>query len=92
MHFIDKGVFQNNEAYSSHGIVTVMWLMILAVPAHFLVVVVPQLDAILIRSGFGRLTVSMIEAIISISLVVMLIFVLSRMSEYYMQRKYVFKE
>jgi uncharacterized protein YqhQ len=68
------------------GYVTVMWLMILAVAA-LLVVVVPQLDAILIRVSFGRLTVSIIEAIISISLVVMLIFVLSRMSEYYMQRK-----
>lgn len=73
------------------GFVTVMWLMILAVAA-LLVVVVPQLDAILIRSGFGRLTVSMIEAIISISLIVMLIFVLSRMSEYYMQRKLRLKE
>lgn len=68
------------------GYVTVMWLMILAVAA-LLVVVVPQLDAILIRVSFGRLTVSIVEAIISISLVVMLIFVLSRMSEYYMQRK-----
>ena len=68
------------------GYVTVMWLMILAVAA-LLVVVVPQLDAILIRVSFGRLTVSIIEAIISISLVVMLIYVLSRMSEYYMQRK-----
>jgi hypothetical protein len=68
------------------GYVMVMWLMILAVAA-LLVVVVPQLDAILIRVSFGRLTVSIIEAIISISLVVMLIFVLSRMSEYYIQRK-----
>jgi uncharacterized protein YqhQ len=68
------------------GYVMVMWLMILAVAA-LLVVVVPQLDAILIRVSFGRLTVSIIEAIISISLVVMLIFVLSKMSEYYIQRK-----
>jgi hypothetical protein len=63
-----------------------MWVMILA-EAAFLVFLVPLLDRILLRNGYSRLIVSSIEALISISSVVMLIFVLNRMKDIYMQKK-----
>jgi hypothetical protein len=45
------------------------------------------LDHILIRNGYSRLIVSSIEALISISSVVMLIFVFNRMKNIYMEKK-----
>ena len=60
------------------GFVIMMWIMVLA-EAAFLVFLVPLLDHILIRNGYSRLIVSSIEALISISSVVMLIFVFNRM-------------
>lgn len=68
------------------GFVTIMWIMILA-EAAFLVFLVPLLDHILIRNGYSRLIVSSIEALISISSVVMLIFVFNRMKNIYMEKK-----
>jgi hypothetical protein len=68
------------------GFITVMWIMVLAVAA-FLTILVPHLDIILLGNGYNRLTVSTIEAVISILAVVLLIFVLSSMKKYYMQKK-----
>jgi hypothetical protein len=62
------------------GFVIMMWIMVLA-EAAFLVFLVPLLDHILIRNGYSRLIVSSIEALISISSVVMLIFVFNRMEK-----------
>lgn len=60
--------------------------MVLVVAA-FLTILVPRLDIILLGNGYNRLTVSTIEAVISILAVVLLIFVLSSMKKYYMQKK-----
>jgi hypothetical protein len=69
------------------GFVTVMWLMILIVSA-FLVIFVPRMDVVLIRNlGYNRVTVSIFEALVSISSIVILIFVLSKMKNYYMRKK-----
>jgi hypothetical protein len=66
--------------------VMLMWIMILT-EAAFLVFLVPLLDHILVRNGYSRLIVSSIEALISISSVVMLIFVLNRMKNIYVEKK-----
>ena len=69
------------------GFVTAMWLMILVV-SSFLVIFVTRIDVVLIKNfGYNRLTVSIIEALISISSIVILIFGLSKMKNYYMQKK-----
>jgi len=68
------------------GFVTVMWIIIL-VESAFLVFVVPTMDRILLTSGYSRLIVSSIEASISISSVVVLIFLLNKMKNVYMQKK-----
>ena len=69
------------------GFVTVMWLMILIVSA-FLVIFVPRMDVVLIRNlGYNRVTVSIFEALVSISSIVILIFVLSKMKNYYIRKK-----
>jgi hypothetical protein len=68
------------------GFVTMMWIIIL-VESAFLVFVVPTVDSILLRNGYGRLIVSSIEALISISSVIMLIFLLNKMKNAYMQKK-----
>ena len=68
------------------GFVTMMWIIIL-VESAFLVFVVPTVDRILLRSGYSRLIVSSIEASISISSVVVLIFLLNKMKNLYMQKK-----
>jgi hypothetical protein len=68
------------------GFVTMMWIIIL-VESAFLVFVVPTVDRILLRSGYSRLIVSSIEASISISSVVVLIFLLNKMKNVYMQKK-----
>ena len=69
------------------GFVTVMWLMILIVSA-FLVIFVPRMDIVLIRNlGYNRVTVSIFEALVSISSIVILIFILSKMKNYYMRKK-----
>jgi hypothetical protein len=68
------------------GFVTMMWIIIL-VESAFLVFVVPTVDRILLRSGYSRLIVSSIEASISISSVVVLIFLLNKMKNVYMHKK-----
>ncbi len=69
------------------GFIIAMWLMILVV-SSFLVIVVPRLDDVLIKNlGYNRLTVSIIEALTSISSIMILIFGLSKMKNYYMQKK-----
>ena len=66
--------------------VTMMWIMI-SVEAAFLVYIVPLLDRALLSNGYSRLFISSIEALISISSVVTLIFVLNRMKNAYIQKK-----
>jgi hypothetical protein len=69
------------------GFIIAMWLMILVV-SSFLVIVVPRLDDVLIKNlGYNRLTVSIIEALTSILSIMILIFGLSKMKNYYMQKK-----
>ena len=69
------------------GFVISMWLMILVV-SSFLVIVVPRMDDVLIKNlGYNRLIVSIIEALTSISSIMILIFGLSKMKNYYMQKK-----
>jgi hypothetical protein len=69
------------------GFIIAMWLMILVV-SSFLVIVVPRMDDVLIKNlGYNRLTVSIIEALTSISSIMILIFGLSKMKNYYMQKK-----
>jgi uncharacterized protein YqhQ len=69
------------------GFVISMWLMILVV-SSFLVIVVPRMDDVLIKNlRYNRLTVSIIEALTSISSIMILIFGLSKMKNYYMQKK-----
>jgi hypothetical protein len=69
------------------GFIIAMWLMILVV-SSFLVIVVPRMDDVLIKKlGYNRLTVSIIEALTSISSIMILIFGLSKMKNYYMQKK-----
>jgi len=69
------------------GFIIAMWLMILVV-SSFLVIVVPRMDDILIKNlGYNRLTVSIIEALTSILSIMILIFGLSKMKNYYMQKK-----
>ena len=68
------------------GFVMMMWIIIL-VESAFLVFVVPTVDRILLRNGYARLIVSSIEALISISSVIMLIFLLNKMKNVYMQKK-----
>jgi len=79
--------YSNMRSISLIGFVTVMWLMILVVSA-FLVIFVPRMDVVLIKNlGYNRITVSIFEAFISISSVVILIFGLSKMKNYYMRKK-----
>jgi hypothetical protein len=79
--------YSNMRSVSLIGFVTVMWLMILMVSA-FLVIFVPRMDVVLIKNlGYNRITVSIFEAFISISSVVILIFGLSKMKNYYMRKK-----
>ena len=69
------------------GFVISMWLMILVV-SSFLVIVVPRMDDVLIKNlGYNRLIVSIIEALTSISSIMILIFGLSKMKNYYMKKK-----
>jgi hypothetical protein len=69
------------------GFVTAMWLMVLVV-SSFLVIVVPRMDDVFIKNlGYNRLAVSIIEALTSISSILILIFGLSKMKNYYMQKK-----
>ena len=66
--------------------VIMMWIMIL-LEAAFLVYLVPLLDHALLGKGYSRLIVSSIEALISISSVIVLIFILNRLKNSYVQRK-----
>jgi hypothetical protein len=68
------------------GFVMMMWIIIL-VESAFLVLIVPMVDHILLRNGYSRLIVSSIEASVSVSSVVMLIFLLNKMKNLYMQKK-----
>ena len=68
------------------GFVMIMWIIIL-VESAFLVLIVPMVDRILLKNGYSRLIVSSIEASISVSSVVMLIFLLNKMKNLYMQKK-----
>jgi hypothetical protein len=68
------------------GFVMMMWIIIL-VESAFLVLIVPMVDRILLRNGYSRLIVSSIEASVSVSSVVMLIFLLNKMKNLYMQKK-----
>jgi hypothetical protein len=84
--YVSYNLIYGMEFTSLFGFVMLMWIMILA-EAAFLVLLVPLLDHILVRNGYSRLIVSSIEALISISSVVMLIFVLNRMKKIYIEKK-----
>lgn len=63
-----------------------MWAMILAV-AGFLVIFVAPIETIMFDGQAGRLTVSVVQAAIAITIVIALVFGLSRMKRIYMMKK-----
>ena len=69
------------------GFIIAMWLIILVI-SSFRSNCLPRMDDVLIKNlGYNRLTVSIIEALTSISSIMILIFGLSKMKNYYMQKK-----
>ena len=66
--------------------ITIMWIMILTVAAFLVMIVVP-IDVVLFRDRIDRLITSIIQASITIGIVLILIFALSMMKNIYMQRK-----
>lgn len=65
-------------------LVTVMWVMLLAIAA-FLVLVVAPLESV--ADGMPRLAVSAIQAATAIAAVILFVFALSRLKRAYMNRK-----
>ena len=63
-----------------------MWAMVLAVAA-FLVAFVAPLDAILFGGHGERILISIVQAAIAMMAVVALVFGLSRMKRFYLQKK-----
>jgi hypothetical protein len=74
-----------NPAAGLLGFITIMWLMILAAAA-FLVIIVAPIDQILFHNGANREMISIIQASISITVVIMLILFLSRFKMLYVKR------
>jgi hypothetical protein len=66
------------------GFITIMWIMILAAAA-FLVIIIGPMDQILFHNGASREMVSIIQASISITVVIMLILFLSRFKMLYVK-------
>jgi hypothetical protein len=65
--------------------ITLMWIMILAAAA-FLVMVVAPMEFVLLQNGVNRVAISIIQAAISIIVVIMLILFLSRFKKIYVRR------
>ena len=65
--------------------ITLMWIMILAAAA-FLVMVVAPMEFVLLQNGVNRVVISIIQASISIIVVIMLILFLSRFKKIYVRR------
>ncbi len=65
--------------------ITLMWIMILAAAA-FLVMVVAPMEFVLLQNGVNRVVISIIQAAISIIVVIMLILFLSRFKKIYVKR------
>ena len=67
------------------GFIIIMWVMILAAAA-FLVIVVAPLEIVFLHYGTNRITISTIQAFISIVVVILLILFLSRFKKMYVRR------
>jgi hypothetical protein len=65
--------------------ITLMWIIILAAAA-FLVMVVAPMEFVLLQIGVNRTVISIIQASISIIVVIMLILFLSRFKKIYVRR------
>lgn len=65
--------------------ITLMWIIILAAAA-FLVMVVAPMELVLLQIGVNRMVISIIQASISIIVVIMLILFLSRFKKIYVRR------
>jgi hypothetical protein len=65
--------------------ITLMWIMILAAAA-LLVMVVAPMELVLLHNGANRTMVSIIQASISIIVVMMLILFLSKFKKIYVRR------
>jgi hypothetical protein len=65
--------------------ITLMWIIILAAAA-FLVMVVAPMEFVLLQNGVNRMVISIIQASISIIVVIMLILFLSRFKKIYVSR------
>ena len=65
--------------------ITLMWIMILAAAA-FLVMVVAPMEFVLLQNGVNRVVISIIQAAISIIVVIMLILFLSWFKKIYVRR------
>jgi hypothetical protein len=65
--------------------ITLMWIIILAAAA-FLVMVVAPMEFVLLQNGVNRMVISIIQASISIIVVIMLILFLSRLKKIYVSR------
>jgi len=65
--------------------ITLMWIIILAAAA-FLVMVVAPMEFVLLQIGVNRMVISIIQASISIIVVIMLILFLSRFKKIYERR------
>jgi hypothetical protein len=68
--------------------VTVIWLMILAVAA-FLIAFVPLLQVFLDGSGrFDRMLISSLQALVAVGVILLFIYGLGRLKNYYVTRKF----
>ena len=65
--------------------IALMWIIILAAAA-FLVMVVAPMEFVLLQNGVNRVVISIIQASISIIVVIMLILFLSRFKKIYVSR------
>ena len=65
--------------------ITLMWIIILAAAA-FLVMVVAPMEFVLLQNGVNRVVISIIQASISIIVVIMLILFLDRFKKIYVSR------
>jgi len=67
---------------------TVIWLMILAVAA-FLIAFVPSLQVFLDGSGrFDRMLMSSLQALVAVGVILLFIYGLGRLKNYYVTRKF----
>ena len=65
--------------------ISIMWIMILAAAA-FLVIVVAPLEVAFLHNGVNRIIISIVQALISIIVVILLILFLSKFKKMYVRR------